>query len=255
MLNKSVDLWRCLILGCGEQMCGSIRMCYFGLFGLCWTNSWIYSDALFGVLWTELNKFVDLCRCLILGCLGCVEQIRGSIWMRYFGLFGWSWTNPRISSDALFWIVWVELNKFVGLFGWVILGCLGCVEQIRGSILMRYFGLFVLCWTNPWIFADALFWVVVNKCANLFGCVIFGCLGCVEQIHGSIRMGYFGLFGLCWTNSWIYSDALFWVDLVMLNKFVDLFGRFMNSEKLIWIKETKIKLTVVKEYENIRCCL
>ena len=31
---------------------------------------------------------------------------------------------------------------------------------------------------------------------------------------------------------------------------VGLFGCVMNSEKLIWIKKTKIRLTVEKEYEN-----
>ena len=153
---------------------------------------------------------MDLYPCLILGCLGCVEQIRRSIWMRYFGLFGWSWTNPRICSDALFWIVCVELNKFVDLFGCVILGCLGYVEQIRRFIRMRYFRLFGLCWTTSWIYLDALFWVlwvVLNKLVDLFGCVILCCLGCVEQIRGSILMRYFGLFELCWTNPWIFADA------------------------------------------------
>ena len=92
------------------------------------------------------------------------------------------------------------LNKFVDLFGWVILGCLGSVEQIRRSIRMRYFALFGLSTTNSWNYSDALFlvvWVVLNKFVDLFECAILGilgCLGCVEQIHGSIRMDYFGLF-------------------------------------------------------------
>ena len=78
-----------------------------------------------------LNKFVDLFECAILdslGCLGCVEQIRGSTRMGYFWFFGFSLRNSLIYSDALFWVVWVEFNKFVDLFGWVILGCLGCFE-------------------------------------------------------------------------------------------------------------------------------
>ena len=92
------------------------------------------------------------------------------------------------------------LNKFVDLFGWVILGCLGSVKQIRGSIRMRCFGLFRLSTTKSWNYSDALFlvvWVVLNKFVDLFECAIlgcFGCLGCVEQIHGSIWMGYFRLF-------------------------------------------------------------
>ena len=174
-----------------------------------------------------MNKFVDLCRCVILGCLDCAEQIRGSTRMRYFGLFRLCSTNSWIYSDALFWIVWVLLNKFVVLYGYVILGCLGYVEQIHGSIGIRYFGFLGMCWTNSWIYSDALFWVVwviLNKFVDLFGCVILGCLGSVELIRGSIRMRYFGLFGLSWTNSWIYSDALFWVVWLVLNKFVDLFG-------------------------------
>ena len=76
-----------------------------------------------------LNKFVDIFECAILvslGCMGCVKQIRGSIRMGYFGLFGFSLTNSLIYSDALFWVVWVELNKFVNLFRCVILGCLRC---------------------------------------------------------------------------------------------------------------------------------
>ena len=107
------------------------------------------------------------------------------------------------------------LNKFVDLFRCVILGCLGCVEQICGSIWMRYFGLlelccgsirmsyfrwFGLCWTNCWIYLDALFlvvWVVLNKSVDLFRRVIFSCLDCFEKIGGSIRMPYFGLFWLC----------------------------------------------------------
>ena len=52
------------------------------------------------------------------------------------------------------------LNKFVDLFGWVILGCLGSVKQIRGSIRMRCFGLFRLSTTNSWNYSDALFLVV-----------------------------------------------------------------------------------------------
>ena len=91
------------------------------------------------------------------------------------------------------------LNKFVDLFRWVILGCFGSVEQIRGSIRMPYFGLFELSPTNSWIYSDALYlvvWVVLNKFVDLFECAILGilgCLGCVEQIHGSIAMDYFGL--------------------------------------------------------------
>ena len=92
-----------------------------------------------------LNKFVDLFGWVISGCLGSVEQSRGSVRMRYFGFFGFRWTDSSIYSDALFRVVSVELNKFVDLFAWVILGCLGSVEQIRGSIWMRYFGLFGLC--------------------------------------------------------------------------------------------------------------
>ena len=62
-------------------------MRYIGDFGLCLINSWIYSHALFWVVWVVLNKFVDLFGCVILGCLGDLEQIRGSVRMRYFGLF------------------------------------------------------------------------------------------------------------------------------------------------------------------------
>ena len=94
--------------------------------------------------------------------------------------------------DALFWVVWVVLNKFVDLFECAILGCFGC-------------------------------WVVLNKFIDLFGWVILGCLGSVEQICGFIRIRYFGFFGFPWTDSWIYSDAFFWVVLVVLKKFVDLF--------------------------------
>ena len=92
-----------------------------------------------------LNKFVDLFGWVILGSLGSVEQIRGSIRMRCFGLFGLSTTNLRNYSEALFLVVWVVLNKFVDLFKCAILrcfGCLGCVEQIHGSIWMGYFRLF-----------------------------------------------------------------------------------------------------------------
>ena len=102
-------------------------------------------DALFWVVWIVLNKFVDLFRCLFLGCLGCIEQIRGSIRMGYFGLFRLSSTNSWIYSDPLFCVVWVVLNKFVDLFESAILGCLGClgcVEQLRRSIRMGYFGFF-----------------------------------------------------------------------------------------------------------------
>ena len=91
---------------------------------------------------------MHLFKCAILvslGCLGCVEQICGSIQMGYFGLFGFSLTYSLVNSDALFWVVWIMLNKFVDLFQCVILGCLGCVEQIRGSIRMPYFWLFRLC--------------------------------------------------------------------------------------------------------------
>ena len=157
-------------------------MCYFGLFGLCLTNLWVYSDAFF------------------LGCLGCVEQIRGSIPMGYFGLFGFSLTSSLIYLDALFWVVRVEFNKFVDLFRCVILGFLGCCEQISGSIQMGYFGLFGFILTNLLIYSDGLFWVVwveFNKFVDLFLCVILGCLDYVEQVRGSIRMCYFGLFGLC----------------------------------------------------------
>ena len=92
-----------------------------------------------------LKKFVDLLRCFILGCLGCVEQIRGSIRMCYFGLFGLSSSNSWIYSDALYLVVWVVFSKLLDLFECAILGCLGClccVEQIRGCIRMGYFGLF-----------------------------------------------------------------------------------------------------------------
>ena len=97
MLNKFVDLFECAVLGSlgclggVKQIHGSIRMGYFGLFGFSLTNSLIYSDALLWVVWVEFNKFVDLYECAILGCLGClgcVEQIRRSIAMGYFGLFG-----------------------------------------------------------------------------------------------------------------------------------------------------------------------
>ena len=88
---------------------------------------------------------MDLFGCIILGCLGCAEQIRGSIRMRYFGLFGFCRTNSWFYTDALFWVVWVMLNKFVDLFGCIILYCLDCVEQIRGSTRMRYFGLLGFC--------------------------------------------------------------------------------------------------------------
>ena len=54
--------------------------------------------------------------------------------MGYFGFFEFSGTNSWIHSDALFWVVWVEFNKFVDLFVCVILSCLGCFEQICGSI-------------------------------------------------------------------------------------------------------------------------
>ena len=74
---------------------------------------------------------MDLFGWIILGCLGSIEQIHGCILMPYFGFFGFSWTESWIYSHALFWVVSVELNKFVDLFGWVILGCLGSVEQIR----------------------------------------------------------------------------------------------------------------------------
>ena len=102
-----MDLFGCVISGCldcVEQIRGYIRMRHFGFFGFS------------------------------LGCMGCVKQIRGSIRMGYFGLFGFSLTNSLIYSDALFWVVWVEFNKFVDLFVCVILSCLGCFEQICGSI-------------------------------------------------------------------------------------------------------------------------
>ena len=70
---------------------------------------------------------MHLFKCAILvslGCLGCVEQICGSIRMGYFGLFGFSLTYSLVNSDALFWVVWIMLNKFVDLFQCVILGCL-----------------------------------------------------------------------------------------------------------------------------------
>ena len=54
--------------------------------------------------------------------------------MRYFGLFELFLTNLWIYLNAPFWVVsvvWVLLNKFVDLFGWVILGSLGFVGQIR----------------------------------------------------------------------------------------------------------------------------
>ena len=91
MLNKSVDSFRYVILGClrcVEQMFESIRMHYFRLFRLSSTNLWIYSDALFWVVWVVLKKFVDLLRCVFLGCWVCVEQIHASIQMRHFGFFG-----------------------------------------------------------------------------------------------------------------------------------------------------------------------
>ena len=78
----------------------------------------------------------------------------------------------------LFLVVWIVLKKFVDLFGCLILGCFGCVEETRGSILMGSFGLLGLCCTNPWILSDALFWVVwvvLNKCVNVFGSIILGC--------------------------------------------------------------------------------
>ena len=92
-----------------------------------------------------LKKFANLSGWVILGCLGSVEQIRGSIRMPSFELFGLSTTNSWNHSDALFLVVWVVLNKFVDLFECAILGCfgcLGCVEQIHGSIWMGYFRLF-----------------------------------------------------------------------------------------------------------------
>ena len=109
----------------------------FVFFGFRWTDSWIYSNALFWVISVVLNKFVDLFGWGILGCLGSVEEICGSIRMRYFEFFVFRWTDWWIYSNALFWVLWVVsvlLNKLVDLFGWVILGCLSCVEQIRGSI-------------------------------------------------------------------------------------------------------------------------
>ena len=81
-----------------------------------------------------LYKSVDPFRCVILGCLSCVEQMREFIRMHYFGLFPLSSTNSLIYSDELFWVVWVVLNKFVDLFRCFFWGCLACVEQIRGSI-------------------------------------------------------------------------------------------------------------------------
>ena len=104
-----------------------------------------------------LNKVVDLFECVILVFLGSVEQICGSIRIRYFGCFGFSSTDSLIYSDVLFWVVSVEFSKFVDLFGWVILVCLGSVEQIRGSIRMRYFGFFGFRWTDSWIYSDGLF--------------------------------------------------------------------------------------------------
>ena len=92
-----------------------------------------------------LKRFVDLLRWVILGCLGSVEQIRAFIPMRYFGFFGFYSTNSWIYSDGSFCVIWVLLNKFVDLFRCIILGCFGCVEEICGSILMRYFGFFGLC--------------------------------------------------------------------------------------------------------------
>ena len=95
------------------------------------------------------------------------------------------------------------LKKFANLSGWVILGCLGSVEQIRGSIRIRYFWMFGLSLTNSWIYSDALFWVawvVSKKFVDLLECAILGCLGClgcVEQNRVSILMPSFGLFGLC----------------------------------------------------------
>ena len=38
---------------------------------------------------------------------------------------------------------------------------------------------------------------MLDKFLDLFGCIIFGCLGCVEQIGGSVPTCYFWLFGLC----------------------------------------------------------
>ena len=204
-------------------------MRYFGLFGLSSTNSWIYSYALFWVVWVVLNKFVDLFQCAILGslgCLGCVEQIRGSIRMGYFELFRFSWTNSWMYSDTSFWVLWVLLDRFVDLFRCVILGCFSWVEQIRGTIRMGYFGLFGFSWTNSWMYLDASFWVLwvlLDRFVDLFRCVILVCFGWVEQVRGSIRMGYFWLFGFSWTNSWIYSDALLWILWFSLEIFVDLF--------------------------------
>ena len=88
---------------------------------------------------------MDLFGWIILGCLGSIEQIHGCIRMPYFGFFRFSWTQSWIYWDALFWVVSVELNKFVDLFRCVILGSLGFVGQIRGSIRIRYFRLFRLC--------------------------------------------------------------------------------------------------------------
>ena len=109
------------------------------------------------------------------------------------------------------------LNKFVDLFGLVILVCLGSVEQIRGSIQILFFGFFGFRWTDCWIYSNAPFWVfwvvwvVLNKLLDLFRWVILGCLGSAGQFRGSIRMRYIGFFGFCWTDSLNYSEALFWV--------------------------------------------
>ena len=64
--------------------------------------------------------------------------------MRYFGFFGFRWTDSWIYSDALFWVISVVLNKFVDLFGCVISSSLFFVRQIGGSIRMGNFGLFGL---------------------------------------------------------------------------------------------------------------
>ena len=146
--------------GCVEQIRGSIRMRYFGFLVFRWTDWWIYSNARFWVLWVVwvvLNKLLDLFGWVILGFLGSAGKIHGFIRMRYFEFFGFSWTDSLIYSDALFWVVSVELNKFVDLFGLVILVCLGSVEQIRGSIWILFFGFFGFRWTDWWIYSNAPF--------------------------------------------------------------------------------------------------
>ena len=46
------------------------------------------------------------------------------------------------------------------------------------------------------------------------------------------------------------DKGVIWVVWVVLNKSMDLFGCIIDSENLMWIKKTKTKLTVGKEYKD-----